>query len=250
MSRRRRRIRLDLASLRRSALQPPAPAPAFAGMLLLAGAGCVVLLLTACADEGFGRVPSIAATLPPPPPAAPLPVTGSLYSAATYAGLVSDRRARRVGDLLTIRLVERTQARKSASADSNRDGNTEITLPTAPPFSYIPDGLTKGGSTQQFKGSGTAAQDNQLSGDITVTVARVLPGGVLAIAGEKRLTLNRGEEQVQLTGLVRIEDLGPDNSVPSTRVADARIRYSGTGQIADQSRQGWLARFFAKVTPL
>ena len=78
----------------------------------------------------------------------------------------------------------------------------------------------------------------------------MLPGGVLAIAGEKRLTLNRGEEQVQLTGLVRMDDLGPDNSVPSTRVADARIRYSGSGQIADQSRQGWLARFFAKVTPL
>jgi flagellar L-ring protein precursor FlgH len=81
-------------------------------------------------------------------------------------------------------------------------------------------------------------------------VARVLPGGVLMVAGEKRLTLNRGEEQVQLTGLVRIDDLGPDNSIPSTRVADARIRYSGSGQVADQSRQGWLARFFAKVVPL
>nr|WP_310523248.1 flagellar basal body L-ring protein FlgH [Polymorphobacter sp.] len=209
-----------------------------------------LLLVAACADEGFGRVPTVAATLPPAPIASVAPPTGSLYNPATFTGLASDRRARRVGDLLTIRLVERTQARKSATADSSRDGNTKITLPTAPPFSYIPEGLTSGGSTQTFKGSGTAAQDNQLSGDITVTVARVLPGGILAIAGEKRLTLNRGEEQVQLTGLVRIDDLGPDNSIPSTRVADARIRYSGSGQIADQSRQGWLARFFAKVTPL
>ena len=119
-----------------------------------------------------------------------------------------------------------------------------------PPFTYVPDGLFAGGQTQTFKGSGVAAQNNQLFGEITVTVSAVLPGGVLAIAGEKRLTLNRGEEQVQLTGLVRIDDLGPDNSVPSTRVADARIRYSGTGQIADQSRSGWLQRFFTKIAPL
>jgi len=212
----------------------------------------LALLVPGCADEGFGRVPGVVATLPAPPlPAAEAPAaTGSLYNPASFAGLTSDRRARRVGDLLTIRLVERTQARKSASADSNRDGNTSITLPDVPPFSFVPTGLTQGGSTQGFKGSGSAAQDNQLSGDITVTVARVLPGGVLMVAGEKRLTLNRGEEQVQLTGLVRIDDLGPDNSVPSTRVADARIRYSGSGQVADQSRQGWLARFFAKVIPL
>jgi flagellar L-ring protein precursor FlgH len=114
----------------------------------------------------------------------------------------------------------------------------------------VPEGLLSGGSAQSFSGSGSAAQDNQLSGEITVTVARVLPGGVLQVAGEKRLTLNRGEEQVQISGLVRIDDLGADNSIPSTRVADARIRYSGTGQVADQARQGWLSRFFAKVSPL
>jgi flagellar L-ring protein precursor FlgH len=240
----------DVHALRRSALQPRHGPGIMQAIVLFGGLGLVVLLLTSCADEGFGRVPGVAATLPPSPVAVPAPTTGSLYNVATYTGLASDRRARRVGDLLTIHLVERTQARKSATAGASRDGNTKLTLPTIPPFSYIPPGLTSGGSTQSFKGSGTAAQDNQLSGDITVTVARVLPGGVLAIAGEKRLTLNRGEEQVQLTGVVRIDDLGPDNSVPSTRVADARIRYSGSGQIADQSREGWLARFFAKVSPL
>ncbi len=253
LPKRRRRSRsdpFDVRNLRRSALQRPRRVVAIQGPALIVAIGLVMLALTSCAEEGFGRAPGVAATLAPLPAPPPTPQTGSLYNAATFAGLASDRRARRVGDLLTIRLVERTQARKSATADSSRDGNTKLTLPDAPPFSYVPAGLTSGGSTQSFKGSGTAAQDNQLSGDITVTVARVLPGGVLAIAGEKRLTLNRGEEQVQLTGLVRMDDLGPDNSVASTRVADARIRYSGTGQIADQSRQGWLARFFAKVSPL
>jgi len=106
------------------------------------------------------------------------------------------------------------------------------------------------GSSQSFKGSGTAAQANALSGEISVTVQEVLPGGTMRIAGEKRLTLNRGEEQIQLSGLVRPVDIDFDNSIASTRVADARIRYSGSGQIADQSREGWLARFFAKVAPL
>jgi flagellar L-ring protein precursor FlgH len=214
-----------------------------------AAGGILLLLLSACADEGFGRVAPVAATMPLQP-VVRTAESGSLYNAATFTGLASDRRARRVGDLITIQLVERTQARKSATADSARDGSTALTLPTVPPFSWVPKGLTQGGSTQSFKGSGSAAQDNQLSGELTVTVSAVLPGGVLAVAGEKRLTLNRGEEQVQLTGLVRIDDLGPDNVVASTRVADARIRYSGTGQVADQSRQGWLARFFAKVSPL
>uniref|UniRef100_UPI00286E171E flagellar basal body L-ring protein FlgH n=1 Tax=Sandarakinorhabdus sp. TaxID=1916663 RepID=UPI00286E171E len=173
-----------------------------------------------------------------------------LYSAASFTGLASDRRARRVGDLITIRLMEQTRASKSASADSSRESDNDISLPQVPPFSYVPPGLLQGGATQGFSGSGSAAQDNQLFGELTVTVSRVLPGGILMVAGEKRLTLGRGEEQVQLTGLVRIDDLGADNSVPSTRVADARIRYAGTGQIADQSKQGWLARFFAKVSPL
>ncbi len=253
LRRRRRPRRADpfaIATLRRSALQPPLAPLADRGVLLLAATGLVLILLAGCADEGFGRVRPVAATLPPPPPPPAAPLTGSLYNPETFAGLASDRRAHRVGDLLTIHLVERTQARKSATADASRDGSSKLTLPTAPPFSYVPPGLLSGGSTQSFKGAGNAAQDNQLSGDITVTVARVLPGGVLAVAGEKRLTLNRGEEQVQLTGLVRIDDLGADNSVASTRVADARFRYSGTGQVADQSREGWLARFFTKVSPL
>ena len=206
------------------------------------------LTLGGCALTPFAPTPPVAPSYAAAPPhTAP---TGSLYDAARFAALASDNRAQRVGDLLTIRLVERTQARKSSTADGKRDGSTSLTLPSAPPFSYIPKGLLGGGSAQSFKGSGTAAQDNLLSGEISVTVRQRLANGVLVVGGEKRLTLNRGEEQVQLTGLVRPEDISADNAVLSTRVADARIRYSGTGQIADQTREGWLSRFFAKVSPL
>jgi flagellar L-ring protein FlgH len=194
------------------------------------------------------RLAVIAPTLPIAPPP-PHPPTGSLFDAGSFGGLVTDRRARRVGDLVTIRLVERTTAAKSASADSSRDGNTSLQLPQFFPFSRIPQAALQGSSTQGFSGAGSAEQSNELFGELTVTVAEVLPGGVLRVAGEKRLMLNRGEEHLQLTGYIRADDLGFDNSVASTRVADARIRFGGTGQVADNSRQGWLARFFAKIVP-
>lgn len=211
---------------------------------------CAALFaLSGCADTAFRTVGPIAPAYAAAAPADAAP-SASLFLADRFIALASDNRARRVGDLLTIRLTERTTARKSATADSKRDGSAALTLPSAVPFSYLPKGLLSGGSTSSFKGSGSATQDNLLSGEISVTVARILPSGVLMVAGEKRVTLNRGEEQVQLTGMVRDVDIGPDNSVASTRVADARIRYSGSGELADATRQGWLARFFAKVSPL
>jgi flagellar L-ring protein precursor FlgH len=194
------------------------------------------------------RVAVITPTLPPVIPA-PEPPSGSLYSPHYFTGLVTDRRARRVGDLVTIRLMERTTASKSASADSAREGDTSLRLPQFFPFSRVPAQALQGGSNSSFSGGGSAEQSNELLGEITVSVAEVLPGGVLRIAGEKRLMLNRGEEHLQLTGYIRADDLGFDNSVPSTRVSDARIRFGGTGQVADNSRQGWLSRFFAKITP-
>ena len=199
--------------------------------------------------------PAHAAKVKPIPPALPAPVaapaapTGSLFNPASYTPLTADRRARRVGDLITIRLAERTTASKSASAGSNRESDTALRLPQFFPFSRVAPGATQAGSTQGFTGSGSAEQNNELFGEMTVTVAEVLPGGVLRVAGEKRLMLNRGEEHLQLTGLVRVDDLNADNSVESTRVANAHIRFGGSGQVADNSRQGWLARLIAKFVP-
>lgn len=207
-----------------------------------------LLALAGCADSAFRTVEPLAASYAAPAPT-PAPSAG-LYRADRFAALAADNRARRVGDLLTVRLTERMTARKSATADSKRNGRAALDLPTAKPFAYIPKGLLAGGSSQSFAGSGAATQDNLLAGEISVTVARVLANGVLLVSGEKRVTLNRGEEQVQLTGLVRPEDIAADNSVASTRIADARIRYTGSGELADQSRQGWLGRFFNKVSPL
>jgi flagellar L-ring protein precursor FlgH len=199
-------------------------------------------------------VAPIPATLAPPPPASARP-TGSIFLDARMAGgghrmmLAEDRRAQGIGDTLTILLVERLQAEKQTQQNASRTADRSLELPDARPFSWIPEGLFNGGTASSFSGTGSARQGNRLSGEITVTVVEVLPNGALLVAGDRRLTLTRGEEQVQLTGIVRPEDIGHDNRVLSTRVADARLRYSGTGEVAAQSRQGWLSRFFDRVTP-
>lgn len=182
-------------------------------------------------------------------PSAPAPTGGIWQASLGGLALAEDRRARRVGDLLTIRLVERIQAEKSIDQAGTRNSQRSIDLPDAAPFSRIDEGLFSGGTTSSFTGSGSASQANRLSGEFTVTVVRLLPNGAMMVAGDRRIRLVRGEEQVQLTGIVRPEDIGPDNRIASTRVADARLRFTGTGEVANQARQGWLNRFFAAVSP-
>jgi flagellar L-ring protein precursor FlgH len=216
-------------------------------------AAALPLLLTAClaGNPLKDRVAIIPPALAPEPEAPP--ATGSIYAASHYGGrqllLAEDRKARHVGDILTILLVERLQAEKSTAQDSSRESSRSLDLPDVKPISAIPEALFGGGSSSSFAGEGSARQANRLSGEVTVTVTRVLPNGALMIAGDRRLTLTRGEEQMQITGIVRPEDIGADNRILSTRVADARLRYSGTGEVSAQSRQGWLSRFFDKVTP-
>ena len=194
------------------------------------------------------------AAIPPAIAAEPvaLPATGSIYMASHGGGrlmLAEDRKARRVGDIVTILLVERMQAEKSADQETSRNSNRSLTLPDVHPINLIPGELFSAGASSTFSGEGSARQSNRLSGEVTVTVTRILPNGAMMVAGERRMTLNRGEEHVQLTGIVRPEDIGPDNRVLSTRVADARLRYAGTGEVAQQSKQGWLTRFFDRVMP-
>lgn len=183
----------------------------------------------------------------PPAPQA----NGSIFQVSTgYTPLTSGARAGNVGDIITIVLVERTQATKSNSADTNRSGSLGLTPPTTGPLSklFSASDVAMGGANT-FTGKGAATQSNALNGEITVTIAAVYPNGTMQVKGEKALTLNRGDEFIQISGLVRQADIGPDNRILSTRVADAKIIYTGKGEIARASRQGWLQRFFTMISP-
>src|SRR5690606_1207428 len=93
-------------------------------------------------------------------------------------------------------------------------------------------------SDREFTGEAEADQSNRLNGNISVTVVDIYPNGTLVIRGEKWMTLNRGEEFIRLSGLVRPDDVTPENTVLSTRIANARITYSGTGELADSQQMG------------
>jgi len=189
---------------------------------------------------------AFAATAPVVP--APLPGNGSIFQ-GSYVALTSGGRAGQVGDIVTIQLVERTAATKSNAAGTQRDGNIGLTPPATGPLSlFNPSDIAMGGG-QQFKGKGDASQSNALSGEVSVTIAAVYPNGTMLVRGEKLLTLNRGDERVQISGIIRAIDISPDNRILSTRVADANIRYVGKGEIARASQQGWLQRFFAILSP-
>jgi flagellar L-ring protein precursor FlgH len=191
--------------------------------------------------------PDAFAVTMPPPPAAP-PTNGAIFQGG-YVPLTSGGRAGAVGDIITIQLVERTAATKSNAAATQRDGDIGLTPPTTGPLSlFNPSDVAMGGG-QQFKGKGDASQPNALSGEVSVTIAEVYPNGTMLVKGEKLLTLNRGDERVQISGIVRAIDIGPDNRILSTRVANAHIRYVGKGEIARASKQGWLQRFFSIISP-
>lgn len=206
-------------------------------------------LLGACMGGQAGPSAEYRPTLAAPAPAS-IQANGAIFQAANgYAPLTSGTRAAMVGDVLTIALFERTQASKSATQTSGREGEIGLTPPTTGPLDFFKPTDINFAGDQSFNGKGQATQSNLLSGEISVTVAEVYPNGTMLVKGEKLVTLNRGDEYIRLAGIVRAADIGPDNRVPSTRVADARITYSGTGEIARASRQGWLQRFFAVVSP-
>ncbi|MCQ9835737.1 flagellar basal body L-ring protein FlgH [Pseudomonas aeruginosa] len=193
-------------------------------------------------------------------PRTPLPAAqnnGAIYQAGFEQNLYDDRKAFRVGDIITITLNEKTQASKKANSDIQKDSKTKMGL-----TSLFGSGMTTNnpigggdlslsaeyGGSRDAKGDSQAGQSNSLTGSITVTVAEVLPNGILSVRGEKWMTLNTSNELVRIAGLVRADDIATDNTVSSTRVADARITYSGTGAFADASQPGWLDRFF--LSPL
>jgi len=222
-----------------------------ASTLCIAGAA----LLAGCATAPQQKV-DYSATAPRPetlPPA----TEGAIFQAGREISLFSDTKAQRVGDMITIILVEKTQASKKASTNSSKDQDVAMDNPTllGAPLSFgMPGNLplngrkldleTKIKGTRAFKGEGDSSQSNQLQGQITVTVAEVLPNGNLVVRGEKQLTINQGDEMIRFAGIVRSADIGPDNTVLSTLVADAKISYVGKGTLADANSMGWLGRFF------
>lgn len=169
--------------------------------------------------------------------------SGSLYRHQYTMTLFQDRRAYRVGDILTVQLSEETESSKKAGTQFGKSSSINLGAPTVANKVY--DQLTTGvEGSRKFDGNASSSQGNKLQGAITVTVHEVLPNGVLRISGEKWLRLNQGDEFIRLTGIVRVDDISRSNQISSQRIGDARITYSGRGALADSNAAGWLTQFF------
>ncbi|MFD2579894.1 flagellar basal body L-ring protein FlgH [Novosphingobium colocasiae] len=162
-----------------------------------------------------------------------------------YAPLYAGTRAARVGDPLTILLIETTTASKSVSSKSQKGGGASITPPTAGILSFLNPNALKASSTSSFNGQGNAAQTSSLNSTLSVTIAEVRSNGTALVKGEKKMLVSQGDEWVRFSGIVRLSDIDAENQIASTRVADARIEYTGKGALMRSSRQGWLGQFFS-----
>ncbi|WP_039987112.1 flagellar basal body L-ring protein FlgH [Vibrio owensii] len=169
--------------------------------------------------------------------------SGSLYRHQYTMTLFQDRRAYRVGDVLTVQLSEETESSKKAGTQFGKSSTVDFATPTIGTKTIDELGVSIDGN-RNFDGSASSSQGNKLQGAITVTVHEVLPNGVLRISGEKWLRLNQGDEFIRLTGIVRVDDINRSNQVSSQRIADARITYAGRGALADSNAAGWLTQFF------
>lgn len=189
-------------------------------------------------------------------PVAEQPRNGSLFQATAETSMFNDLKAHRIGDIITVKLSENTKASKKASANTSKNSNLNVANPTfmGQPFSAnsigVPSLDAQLSSGNSFAGSGDAAQSNSFNGEISVTVHEVLNNGYLIVRGEKWVTINQGEEVMRFSGIVRPADIEQDNTIQSSKVADARIYYSGTGTLQDAQRQGILTGFFNKFWPI
>lgn len=174
--------------------------------------------------------------------------TGSLYNPGTHVSLFTDRKAQRVGDVLYVSLRETTSTTKSQKTSIKKESEISLPQPTIlgdplhiKNFDISAQALAQ---DREFDGDSSSDQSNNLMGTISVTVQKVYPNGSLFVAGEKWLTLSTGEEFIRISGIVRPDDIGPNNTLESTRLADARIAYGGEGAMADAHKMGWLGRIF------
>jgi flagellar L-ring protein precursor FlgH len=208
-----------------------------------------VLLLSGCAIKPLSEKPDTAEFAPVTVASkSSLPLSaGSLFSDEVGVNLYDDRRAYREGDIITVTLNERTVSSKSAETKIDKDGKVDFGEDTILGKLVDIKGnslLTNLEQSRSFDGSGETDQQNRLQGSIAVTIADVLPNGLLVIRGEKWMTLTNGQEFIRISGLIRPDDVASNNTVSSTKVADARISYSGTGDLAAANKQGWASRFF------
>lgn len=211
------------------------------------------LVLVGCSTPGpIASDPKFAPAMPMPRAAEVAP-TGSIFRAGVTDSMLSQNRRFQVGDVITVLLSESTQANRQQSTDVSRESSNNVVpqgiTDRVAKSSSLLNGINLNNATIESSGAGTANQRASLNGSISVTVIEVLPNGNLVLRGEKQMTLSEGTEVIQVSGIVRAEDVAPNNTVQSRRLADARFIYRGEGDVARSSAPGWGTRGLMRIWP-
>jgi flagellar L-ring protein precursor FlgH len=214
-----------------------------------------VLVLTACQQIPQKVVVDFAepkvSQLPLPAPVAARPATGSLFQAVGYRPAFEDRRARAVGDTVTIQIIENVTASQKSTSTVNRNSSVDSAV-TALPFNSL-EGLGKlgvGASTNNaFSGKGGTESANTFAGSITATVIEVMPNGHLVVAGEKQIGVNQNVDVLRFSGTVDPRLVQPGSIVSSTQVANVRVESRGRGAQGEAQTVGWISRFLLSFQP-
>lgn len=215
--------------------------------------GKILLLAAIALLAGCDTLPKRDPDFAPVQPAdlrPPAQNNGAIYQAGYDMRLFEDHAARRVGDILTVTFDENTNATKQANSKGSKNSNIQASGSAPTIFGLASSALLGHDLATSFdysmdrstEGKGDARQSNRLTGSMSVTVVDVLPNGNLRVRGEKRVTLNDGSEYIRLSGIVRPIDISVSNILPSSKVADATIMYTGDGSLADTNKPGWITR--------
>jgi flagellar L-ring protein precursor FlgH len=177
----------------------------------------------------------------------PVPTNGAIYQASTFRPMFEDRKARHIGDILTIAIVEKTAAVKAGASSGNKSGSVSATVPG--PLQGRFGGTLAASSANKFADGDNQSASNTFSGTIGVTVTEVLPNGNLIVSGEKQVAMNKGVEFIRFSGMVNPDTIQMGNTVSSTVVADARVEYRTNSQIDRAEMTAMASRFFQSLLP-
>ena len=211
-----------------------------------------MLLLAACAAPRHEIVANTPTSARPIATAAATGVpSGGIYQQVAYRPLFEDRKPRYIGDILTVQINEKLNASQSANSNTERTSEFDVALPGVKGFlGKKINPLTASGSVSNtFDGKGATTSSNLFTGAITATVVEVLANGNLMVRGEKQLALTEGAEVIQVSGIIRPDDVSPNNMVQSRRLANAQISYRGTGDMAAVAKTGWGTKALLQIWP-
>ena len=221
-------------------------------------------LAVGCAPATHKPAPQAVITAPQAEPEAQNP--GSLFNPASADYLLADNRARRVGDVVMVNIVEEASSKLKADTTADRKSSIDLgvtamfgkedtrLLPLGPSFGLKGDvgedkTMVKAGATTAFEGTGETKREATVTATVAARVVKILPNGLMQIEGGREVKVNEETQVLVVRGLIRSKDISPDNTIQSSYVADAQIEYYGRGVLADKQKPGWLTRLLENIWP-